>query len=109
MERFPDLMRVENYEKLTPLGCCIKAGQVDCLDSLLNSQNIPSYFLPGDPVRRSLVHLAVKYGQDGCLRLLLQRLERENVNVDELKDINGNGLAHVAAKYGHLTCLQVSF
>ncbi|CAD5114690.1 DgyrCDS3734 [Dimorphilus gyrociliatus] len=106
MERFPDLMRVENNEKLTPLGSCIKAGQVDCLDSLLSSQNIPSYFLPGDPVRRSFVHLAAKYGQDGCLRLLLQRLEREKVNVDELKDINGNSLAHVAAKYGHLTCLQ---
>ena len=45
--------------------------------------------------------------QDGCLRLLLSKCSSKKEK-DSSVDANGNTPAHLAAKHGHMTCLQVS-
>jgi len=46
--------------------------------------------------------------QDGCLQLLLDRCSRDRP-AEDFADIDGNTPAHLAARNGHLTCLQVRY
>lgn len=45
--------------------------------------------------------------QEKVLLWLLQFMQEQAISLDEI-DQNGNTAVHVAAQYGHLTCIQVS-
>lgn len=44
--------------------------------------------------------------QEKVLLWLLQFMQEQAISLDEV-DQNGNTAVHVAAQYGHLTCIQV--
>ncbi|ELU07485.1 hypothetical protein CAPTEDRAFT_204097 [Capitella teleta] len=95
----PGLINAENRARVNPVSVAIQNGEADILEWFLaNDKSL----LDKSGNKRPLVHLAAKYGQDTCLRLLLDTMGHANVTSDS----QGNTPAHVAAMQGHLSCLQ---
>lgn len=72
-------------------------------------RNVPSVFTPSCPPPAP----PPRSGNDGAVSLqekvllwLLQFMQEQAISLDEV-DQNGNTAVHVAAQYGHLTCIQV--
>uniref|UniRef100_A0A9J8B040 Synuclein, alpha interacting protein n=1 Tax=Cyprinus carpio carpio TaxID=630221 RepID=A0A9J8B040_CYPCA len=53
----------------------------------------------------SLIHYAARHGQERVLLWLLQFMQEQAISLDEA-DQNGNTAVHVAAQFGHLSCVQ---
>ena len=53
-----------------------------------------------------MLEITFVFIQDGCLRILLSKLQSDGRDLNYY-DSRGDTPAHLAAKYGQLTCLQV--
>ena len=82
-----------------------QGGQTEVLDWLLEQTQARDEILPLAN-KKSLLHHAAKFGQESCLRTVLEKLNGMG-RLTACCDGNGNSPAHVAAKHGHLSCLQV--
>lgn len=58
-----------------------------------------------DQKKRPYIHNAAKNGSNQVLKILLLEINKRQLSFD-LKDSQKNTAAHLAAKYGHLDCLQ---
>lgn len=59
-----------------------------------------------EPGKRTVIHLAAKYGQAQILDWLAQYLNQNGVDVNH-KDDQGNTAIHLAAKYNHISSIKV--
>ncbi|KAL3885327.1 hypothetical protein ACJMK2_025403 [Sinanodonta woodiana] len=104
--RFPGMCSDLNNGRMTPLELAAMMGQVGCLGCLLDktvNNNVSGLSL----ITRLLTVSAV-HGKDECLELLLQRMPDVGHDRTQLpRDRRGNTVAHVAATYGQLSCLQL--
>uniref|UniRef100_A0A087X3Y6 Synuclein, alpha interacting protein n=1 Tax=Poecilia formosa TaxID=48698 RepID=A0A087X3Y6_POEFO len=94
-----DGLNERNSLQLTPAGLGVKTGRSNCLELQVE-----------EPVslcrtRFWVIHYAARYGQEKVLLWLLQFMQEQAISLDEV-DQNGNTAVHVAAQYGHLTCIQ---
>ncbi|XP_072038031.1 uncharacterized protein [Amphiura filiformis] len=98
------LLTMENDDCFTPADLAVKYGHLECLGWLVHETECKSELHPQDN-RWSLLHVAARFGQEQCLRWLLGHMQVADVPI-ELIDHNDNTPGHLAAKYGHLKCLQ---
>lgn len=94
--------RAELHQRIPqsdPLRCPLRTGEERplCFHTILPS--------PRPPRPRSGNDGAVSL-QEKVLLWLLQFMQEQAISLDEV-DQNGNTAVHVAAQYGHLTCIQV--
>lgn len=80
-----------------------KHNQAKIVELIFQKSNI--YDDLYDVKKRPLIHNAAKNGSNEVLRFLLFEMNKRQLCLD-IKDSNGNTVAHLAAKYGHLDCLQ---
>ena len=78
----------------------VKHDQIKVVEWLL--VNIDELY---DQKKRPFIHNAAKNGSNQVLKSLLVEINKRQLSVD-LKDSQKNTAAHLAAKYGHLDCLQ---
>ncbi|XP_078740796.1 synphilin-1 isoform X1 [Lampetra fluviatilis] len=93
-----------NAEGLTPTATAIKNGHLESVMWLV-SETEAGAELSVSVERPALIHFAARFGQERILVWLLQYMQEEGVSLDGL-DPDGNSAAHVAAREGHLACLQ---
>ncbi|CAH1788566.1 unnamed protein product [Owenia fusiformis] len=98
-----EMLAEQNRKKLTPFGCAVKRGHVDCLVWLLE-QDGNEEILGNDTQR--LLHIAAKHNQFDCLHILAT-IFQEDQSVINSMDVNRLTPLHIAAKYGRLECMQV--
>ena len=73
-------------------------------DELTVSQRTSS--IDGSTTRPPLAHVAARFDRDEILDWICEEMSREQVAVD-CGDHCSNTPVHVAARYGHLRCIQV--
>lgn len=61
---------------------------------------------PQDRFSGHVTNLGARVFQERVLLWLLQFMQEQAISLDEV-DQNGNSAVHVAAQYGHLSCVQV--
>ncbi|XP_077996804.1 uncharacterized protein LOC144450110 [Glandiceps talaboti] len=99
-----DMVLSLNDDAETPAVVTVKYGQLECLQWLV-LESIGKTQLTTMGESPALVHHAARYGQEPCLRWLLGYMQTQDLSID-ITDCHGNTAAHLAAKYGHLSCLQ---
>uniref|UniRef100_A0A672FA53 Synuclein, alpha interacting protein n=1 Tax=Salarias fasciatus TaxID=181472 RepID=A0A672FA53_SALFA len=100
-----DGLNERNSQQLTPAGLGVKNGHLECVRWMVSETEAIAE-LSCTREHPSLIHYAARYGQEKVLLWLLQFMQEQAISLDEL-DQNGNSAVHVAAQYGHLTCIQV--
>lgn len=105
-ERLPNdcLRNITNQDHLTPLAVAIKYGKVHCVQWLLDNTSAANE-MSNSAARFGLIQLTIQSGQDDCLKYLLSYISAKYLELD-VADSAGVTLAHVAAREGHMTCLQ---
>ncbi|XP_051924885.1 synphilin-1 isoform X2 [Hippocampus zosterae] len=99
-----DGLNERNRMQLTPAGLAVKNGHLECVRWMVSeTEAIAELSCTRD--HPSLIHYAARYGQEKVLLWLLQFMQEQAISLDEA-DHNGNTGVHVAAQYGHLTCVQ---
>ncbi|XP_019721510.1 synphilin-1 isoform X5 [Hippocampus comes] len=99
-----DGLNERNQMQLTPAGLAVKNGHLECVRWMVSeTEAIAELSCTRD--HPSLIHYAARYGQEKVLLWLLQFMQEQAISLDEV-DHNGNTGVHVAAQYGHLTCIQ---
>uniref|UniRef100_A0A8C5ESI5 Synuclein, alpha interacting protein n=1 Tax=Gouania willdenowi TaxID=441366 RepID=A0A8C5ESI5_GOUWI len=91
-------------QQFTPAGLGVKNGHLECVRWMVSETEAIAE-LSCTREHPSLIHYAGRYGQEKVLLWLLQFMQEQAISLDEM-DQNGNTAVHVAAQYGHLTCLQ---
>jgi len=71
----------------------------------LSISNRPSSF-DGSTTRPPIAHVAARYNRSEILDWLCEEMDKEGFSVDTA-DHCSNTPVHVAARYGHLECIQV--
>uniref|UniRef100_A0A671KTX9 Synphilin-1 alpha-Synuclein-binding domain-containing protein n=1 Tax=Sinocyclocheilus anshuiensis TaxID=1608454 RepID=A0A671KTX9_9TELE len=122
-----NLERIRDEDRNNLLHVSAAQGHADCLQHLtslmgedcLNERNTQQLTPAGLAVRvrhththtpacvrhPSLIHYAARHGQERVLLWLLQFMQEQAISLDEA-DQNGNTAVHVAAQFGHLSCVQ---
>jgi len=119
MKLYPKMIEQLDDKGHTPVDVAIKHGQLDVVkwllvrtnrlqsDANLNSIDLNQTYDASMNLRsRSCLHLASKHGENEILRFILNEMHKLQLSLD-IQDMNGNTACHLAAKYGHLDCLQV--
>uniref|UniRef100_A0A3P9J048 Synuclein, alpha interacting protein n=1 Tax=Oryzias latipes TaxID=8090 RepID=A0A3P9J048_ORYLA len=99
-----DSLNERNSQQLTPAGLGVKNGHLECVRWMVSETEAIAE-LSCSREHPSLIHYAARYGQEKVLLWLLQFMQEQAISLDEV-DQNGNTAVHVAAQYGHLTCIQ---
>uniref|UniRef100_H3DH62 Synuclein, alpha interacting protein n=1 Tax=Tetraodon nigroviridis TaxID=99883 RepID=H3DH62_TETNG len=99
-----DGLNERNNQQLTPAGLGVKNGHLECVRWMVSETEAIAE-LSCTREYPSLIHYAARYGQEKVLLWLLQFMQEQAISLDEV-DQNGNTAVHVAAQYGHLTCIQ---
>ncbi|XP_068167600.1 synphilin-1 isoform X2 [Antennarius striatus] len=99
-----DGLNERNKQQLTPAGLGVKNGHLECVRWMVSETEAIAE-LSCTREHPSLIHYAARYGQEKVLLWLLQFMQEQAISLDEV-DQNGNTAVHVAAQYGHLTCIQ---
>ncbi|KAM3868465.1 synphilin-1 [Diretmus argenteus] len=99
-----DGLNERNNQQLTPAGLGVKNGHLECVRWMVSETEAIAE-LSCTREHPSLIHYAARYGQEKVLLWLLQFMQEQAISLDEV-DQNGNSAVHVAAQYGHLTCIQ---
>ncbi|TNM90055.1 hypothetical protein fugu_004289 [Takifugu bimaculatus] len=99
-----DSLNERNNQQLTPAGLGVKNGHLECVRWMVSETEAIAE-LSCTREYPSLIHYAARYGQEKVLLWLLQFMQEQAISLDEV-DQNGNTAVHVAAQYGHLTCIQ---
>ncbi|XP_036000173.1 synphilin-1 [Fundulus heteroclitus] len=99
-----DGLNERNAQQLTPAGLGVKNGHLECVRWMVSETEAIAE-LSCTREHPSLIHYAARYGQEKVLLWLLQFMQEQAISLDEV-DQNGNTAVHVAAHYGHLTCIQ---
>uniref|UniRef100_A0A3Q3ACT3 Synuclein, alpha interacting protein n=1 Tax=Kryptolebias marmoratus TaxID=37003 RepID=A0A3Q3ACT3_KRYMA len=99
-----DGLNERNNQHLTPAGLGVKNGHLECVRWMVSETEAIAE-LSCTREHPSLIHYAARYGQEKVLLWLLQFMQEQGISLDEV-DQNGNTAVHVAAQYGHLTCIQ---
>ncbi|KAK5870637.1 hypothetical protein PBY51_003568 [Eleginops maclovinus] len=99
-----DSLNERNNQQLTPAGLGVKNGHLECVRWMVSETEAIAE-LSCTREHPSLIHYAARYGQEKVLLWLLQFMQEQAISLDEV-DQNGNSAVHVAAQYGHLTCIQ---
>ncbi|KAM4576766.1 synphilin-1 isoform 1-T2 [Odontesthes bonariensis] len=99
-----DGLNERNNQQLTPAGLGVKNGHLECVRWMVSETEAIAE-LSCTREHPSLIHYAGRYGQEKVLLWLLQFMQEQAISLDEV-DQNGNTAVHVAAQYGHLTCIQ---
>ncbi|XP_034548812.1 synphilin-1 [Notolabrus celidotus] len=99
-----DSLNERNNQQLTPAGLGVKNGHLECVRWMVSETEAIAE-LSCTREHPSLIHYAGRYGQEKVLLWLLQFMQEQAISLDEV-DQNGNTAVHVAAQYGHLTCIQ---
>nr|XP_020450911.1 synphilin-1 [Monopterus albus] len=99
-----DGLNERNNQQLTPAGLAVKNGHLECVRWMVSETEAIAE-LSCTREHPSLIHYAARYGQEKVLLWLLQFMQEQAISLDEV-DQNGNTAVHVAAQYGHLTCIQ---
>lgn len=99
-----DGLNERNSQQLTPAGLGVKNGHLECVRWMVSETEAIAE-LSCTREHPSLIHYAARYGQEKVLLWLLQFMQEQAISLDEI-DQNGNTAVHVAAQYGHLTCIQ---
>ncbi|XP_078356429.1 uncharacterized protein LOC144641257 isoform X2 [Oculina patagonica] len=106
VERLPNdcLRNIINQDHHTPLAVAIKYGNVQCVQWLLDHTSATEE-MSNNAGRFALIQLTIQNGKDDCLKCLLSYISAKYLELD-VADSAGVTLAHVAAREGHMTCLQ---
>ncbi|XP_034027232.1 synphilin-1 [Thalassophryne amazonica] len=99
-----DGLNERNNQQLTPAGLGVKNGHLECVRWMVSETEAIAE-LSCTREHPSLIHYAARHGQEKVLLWLLQFMQEQAISLDEV-DQNGNTAVHVAAQYGHLTCIQ---
>ncbi|XP_051949901.1 synphilin-1-like [Xyrauchen texanus] len=99
-----DCLNERNEQQLTPAGLAVRNGHLECVRWMVSETEAIAE-LSCTREHPSLIHYAARYGQERVLLWLLQFMQEQAIFLDEV-DQNGNTAVHVAAQYGHLTCVQ---
>ncbi|KAK2838128.1 hypothetical protein Q5P01_015340 [Channa striata] len=99
-----DGLNERNNQQLTPAGLGVRNGHLECVRWMVSETEAIAE-LSCTREHPSLIHYAARYGQEKVLLWLLQFMQEQAISLDEV-DQNGNTAVHVAAQYGHLTCIQ---
>ncbi|XP_033974015.1 synphilin-1 [Trematomus bernacchii] len=99
-----DSLNERNNQQLTPAGLGVKNGHLECVRWMVSETEAIAE-LSCTREHPSLIHYSARYGQEKVLLWLLQFMQEQAISLDEV-DQNGNSAVHVAAQYGHLTCIQ---
>ncbi|XP_041756549.1 synphilin-1 isoform X2 [Coregonus clupeaformis] len=99
-----DCLNERNNHQLTPAGLGVKNGHLECVRWMVSETEAIAE-LSCSREHPSLIHYAARYGQEKVLLWLLQFMQEQAISLDEV-DQYGNSAVHVAAQYGHLTCIQ---
>ncbi|KAM4616002.1 synphilin-1 [Polymixia lowei] len=99
-----DGLNERNNQQLTPAGLGVKHGHLECVRWMVSETEAIAE-LSCTREHPSLIHYAARYGQEKVLLWLLQFMQEQAISLDEV-DQHGNTAVHVAAQYGHLTCIQ---
>ncbi|XP_062272807.1 synphilin-1 [Scomber scombrus] len=99
-----DSLNERNNQQLTPAGLGVKNGHLECVRWMVSETEAIAE-LSCSREHPSLIHYAGRHGQEKVLLWLLQFMQEQAISLDEI-DQNGNTAVHVAAQYGHLTCIQ---
>ncbi|CAJ1069658.1 synphilin-1 isoform X1 [Xyrichtys novacula] len=99
-----DSLNERNNQQLTPAGLGVKNGHLECVRWMVSETEAIAE-LSCSREHPSLIHYAARYGQEKVLLWLLQFMQEQAISLDEV-DQNGNTAVHIAAQYGHLTCIQ---
>ncbi|XP_010894330.2 synphilin-1 isoform X2 [Esox lucius] len=99
-----DCLNERNQQQLTPAGLGVKNGHLECVRWMVSETEAIAE-LSCSREHPSLIHYAARYGQEKVLLWLLQFMQEQAISLDEV-DQYGNSAVHVAAQYGHLTCIQ---
>lgn len=116
MKVCPKLIDQVDDKGHTPIDVAIKHGQLEVIKWLLaktnrlvaDSQINSIYDNESTTNKKSCLHFAAKHGENEILRYILNEMHKLQLSMD-IQDLNGNTACHLAAKYGHLDCLQVNF
>ncbi|XP_008334693.1 synphilin-1 isoform X2 [Cynoglossus semilaevis] len=99
-----DGLTERSNQQLTPAGLGVKNGHLECVRWMVSETEAIAE-LSCTREHPSLIHYAARYGQEKVLLWLLQFMQEQAISLDEV-DQKGNTAVHVAAQYGHLTCIQ---
>uniref|UniRef100_A0ABM0M380 Synphilin-1-like n=1 Tax=Saccoglossus kowalevskii TaxID=10224 RepID=A0ABM0M380_SACKO len=99
-----ELVLLDNDDVQTPAIVAVKHGKLECLQWLVLETGVKKQ-LTNEVNQPVLLHQAARFGQEQCLRWLLGYMQMQDLSID-VTDPHGNTAAHLAAKYGHLSCLQ---
>lgn len=99
-----DGLNERNAQQLTPAGLGVKNGHLECVRWMVSETEAIAE-LSCSREHPSLIHYAARYGKEKVLLWLLQFMQEQAISLDEV-DQYGNSAVHIAAQYGHLTCIQ---
>ncbi|XP_073675049.1 synphilin-1 [Garra rufa] len=99
-----DCLNERNTQQLTPAGLAVRNGHLECVRWMVSETEAIAE-LSCSREHPSLIHYAARHGQERVLLWLLQFMQEQAISLDEA-DQNGNTAVHVAAQFGHLSCVQ---
>ncbi|XP_059403747.1 synphilin-1-like [Carassius carassius] len=99
-----DCLTERNTQQLTPAGLAVRNGHLECVRWMVSETEAIAE-LSCTREHPSLIHYAARHGQERVLLWLLQFMQEQGISLDEA-DQNGNTAVHVAAQFGHLSCIQ---
>ncbi|KAK2899240.1 hypothetical protein Q8A67_010658 [Cirrhinus molitorella] len=99
-----DCLNERNTQQLTPAGLAVRNGHLECVRWMVSETEAIAE-LSCTREHPSLIHYAARHGQERVLLWLLQFMQEQAISLDEA-DQNGNTAVHVAAQFGHLSCVQ---
>ncbi|XP_043103694.1 synphilin-1 isoform X2 [Puntigrus tetrazona] len=99
-----DCLNERNTQQLTPAGLAVRNGHLECVRWMVSETEAIAE-LSCTREHPSLIHYAARHGQERVLLWLLQFMQEQGISLDEA-DQNGNTAVHVAAQFGHLSCVQ---
>ncbi|XP_047944354.1 ankyrin repeat-containing protein ITN1-like isoform X1 [Salvia hispanica] len=86
---------------MNPLHIAAIKGHVEIMEHLLEESHLLA--MEGLPRKETVLHLCVKHGQLGALKVLIDRLGAELVDAD---DENGETILHMAVRSNQLETIQ---
>jgi len=101
-------VNVKNKEGISPLLMATKAGNLECVETLLQVNEIVSNTTQHDiellnDKGKSLLHFAVSHNQVEIVAMLCEFA----IDLIDWTDKSGNTPLHIAAKYGRYECVKI--